>query len=135
MAKRKPREQQSKQRDGNAKMQDLDAFRENPEGQQLTTDQGLRINDDQNSLKTGERGDRQTLAHLMSRGYVEEYRSLLLFNEMIQPVEEFGPITQRLIKAVASDERRLWRSRSAIWSASYDSCPLGPVMGDTISFR
>jgi len=37
-------------------VQDLAAFRENPEEQHLTTDQGLRINDDQNSLKAGERG-------------------------------------------------------------------------------
>ena len=37
-------------------MEDLDVFREDPEGQYLTTDQGLRINDDQNSLKAGERG-------------------------------------------------------------------------------
>jgi len=31
------------------------SFREEPEGEYLTTDQGLRINDDQNSLKAGER--------------------------------------------------------------------------------
>jgi catalase len=45
-----------KQKDQNGKMEDLDVFREDPEGQYLTTDQGLRINDDQNSLKAGERG-------------------------------------------------------------------------------
>jgi catalase len=44
------------QKDQNGKMKDLDAFREVPESQYLTTDQGLRINDDQNSLKAGERG-------------------------------------------------------------------------------
>jgi catalase len=45
-----------KQKDLNAKMKDLGVFREDPEGEYLTTDQGLRINDDQNSLKAGERG-------------------------------------------------------------------------------
>ncbi len=34
----------------------LERFREDPEGQPLTTDQGLRVNDDQNSLKAGPRG-------------------------------------------------------------------------------
>jgi len=56
MAKRKPKDQNGRQRNGNAKVQDLAAFRENPAEQHLTTDQGLRINDDQNSLKAGERG-------------------------------------------------------------------------------
>jgi catalase len=45
-----------RQKDQNGKMEDLSAFREDPDGQYLTTDQGLRINDDQNSLKAGERG-------------------------------------------------------------------------------
>jgi catalase len=49
MAKRK-REELS------AKGTDLRAVRENGERQYLTTNQGLRINDDQNSLKAGERG-------------------------------------------------------------------------------
>ena len=39
-----------------AKDTDLRAVRENGESQYLTTNQGLRINDDQNSLKAGERG-------------------------------------------------------------------------------
>src|SRR5258707_3143667 len=34
----------------------LARFREDPEGQLFTTDQGLRVNDDQNSLKAGPRG-------------------------------------------------------------------------------
>lgn len=46
-----------KKRDArNAKNTDLNAFREDGDGQYLTTNQGLRINDDQNSLKAGERG-------------------------------------------------------------------------------
>jgi catalase len=49
MAKKK-REEQS------AKSADLSAFRENGDGQYLTTNQGVRINDNQNSLKAGERG-------------------------------------------------------------------------------
>ena len=39
-----------------AKIADLSGFHENSEDQSLTTNQGLRINDDQNSLKAGERG-------------------------------------------------------------------------------
>src|ERR671922_2243683 len=38
------------------KIHDLEQFREDREGQYLTTNQGLRINDDQNTLKAGERG-------------------------------------------------------------------------------
>ena len=34
----------------------LDQFRVSADGEHLTTDQGLRINDDQNSLKAGARG-------------------------------------------------------------------------------
>ena len=39
-----------------AKSADLAQFAQDNTGQYLTTDQGLRINDDQNSLKAGERG-------------------------------------------------------------------------------
>jgi len=39
-----------------AKYKALEQFREDPRGQVLTTDQGLRVNDDQNSLKAGARG-------------------------------------------------------------------------------
>ena len=39
-----------------AKVNDLAQFQENNNDQILTTNQGLRINDDQNSLKAGERG-------------------------------------------------------------------------------
>jgi catalase len=38
------------------KVDDLEKFREDAEGEYLTTNQGVRINDDQNSLKAGERG-------------------------------------------------------------------------------
>ncbi|MDO8368648.1 MAG: catalase [Saprospiraceae bacterium] len=41
---------------GNAKIQDLAKNTEQGDGQFLTTNHGLRINDDQNSLKAGERG-------------------------------------------------------------------------------
>jgi catalase len=41
---------------GLSKINDLAHSTENPEGEFLTTDQGLKINDDQNSLKAGERG-------------------------------------------------------------------------------
>ncbi len=38
------------------KVKNLEIFRERPEGEKLTSSTGLRINDDQNSLKAGERG-------------------------------------------------------------------------------
>jgi len=40
----------------NAKAQELTTFHDNPDGQYLTTNHGLRVNDDQNTLKAGERG-------------------------------------------------------------------------------
>ena len=40
----------------NAKIEDLAKNTEHGDGQFLTTNHGLRINDDQNSLKAGERG-------------------------------------------------------------------------------
>jgi catalase len=45
-----------KKKEQSAKTADLSAFKEDVDGQYLTTNQGLRINDDQNSLKAGERG-------------------------------------------------------------------------------
>ncbi|EIC83271.1 catalase HPII [Serratia sp. M24T3] len=38
------------------KLEQLDAFRDDPQGQALRTDQGIRISDNQNSLKAGVRG-------------------------------------------------------------------------------
>jgi catalase len=46
----------SKNDPGNAKLKDLGKNTEHAEGEFLTTNHGLRINDDQNSLKAGERG-------------------------------------------------------------------------------
>lgn len=40
----------------NSKQADLEQNKSNPDGQFMTTDQGVRINDDNNSLKSGERG-------------------------------------------------------------------------------
>src|SRR4051794_13667544 len=40
----------------NAKDADLEKDRESGQGEFLTTNQGVRINDDQNSLKAGQRG-------------------------------------------------------------------------------
>jgi len=42
---------QSKQRDQYGKMKDLAPFREDSDQEHLTTDQGLRINDEQNSSR------------------------------------------------------------------------------------
>src|SRR6188472_3639909 len=40
----------------NKKLTDLLQNKEDPTGEFLTTNQGVRVNDDQNSLKAGERG-------------------------------------------------------------------------------
>ncbi len=53
MAKKKPTKRPSTE---NAKINDLAGNKENGQNEFLTTNHGLRINDDQNSLKTGERG-------------------------------------------------------------------------------
>ena len=45
-----------KENEKNQKDNDLALFREDAAEEYLTTNQGLRINDDQNSLKAGERG-------------------------------------------------------------------------------
>ena len=43
-------------KENNDKAKAMVPFQENPADQYLTTNQGLRINDDQNTLKAGERG-------------------------------------------------------------------------------
>ena len=43
-------------KDKNAKAKDLATFQDNPDEQYLTTNHGLRVNDDQNTLRAGERG-------------------------------------------------------------------------------
>ncbi len=48
--------QDKKKKSETAKVSDLAQFQENSDEEILTTNQGLRINDDQNSLKAGERG-------------------------------------------------------------------------------
>ncbi|MGH9944882.1 MAG: catalase, partial [Pyrinomonadaceae bacterium] len=45
-----------KKESNNAKLDDLATVSEDGAGQYLTTNQGLRVNDDQNSLKAGDRG-------------------------------------------------------------------------------
>ena len=54
--KRRPKPPKGKSTSNNKKVNDLAPFRENSAEEFLTTNQGLRINDDQNSLKAGERG-------------------------------------------------------------------------------
>lgn len=49
-------EEKSKKKSQNTKVSDLQNAQENGHGQYLTTNQGLKINDNQNSLKAGERG-------------------------------------------------------------------------------
>ena len=46
----------NKPNDESAKQADLDLNKSNAQNQFLTTDQGVKINDDNNSLKAGERG-------------------------------------------------------------------------------
>jgi catalase len=97
--KRPARKAPGSGRPGSAKQEALEAYREDPEGQLLTTDQGVRVNDDQNSLKAGARGPslledfilREKITHFdheripervvhargaAAHGYFQVYRSL-----------------------------------------------------------
>jgi catalase len=97
--KRPARKPSGSAKPSSAKQAALDRFREDPEGQLLTTDQGLRISDDQNSLKASARGPslledfilREKITHFdheripervvhargaAAHGYFEVYRSL-----------------------------------------------------------
>ena len=97
--KRPARKAPGSTRPGSAKQEALDAYREDPEGQLLTTDQGVRVNDDQNSLKASARGPslledfilREKITHFdheripervvhargaAAHGYFQVYRSL-----------------------------------------------------------
>jgi catalase len=97
--KRLARKPSGSAKPSSAKQAALDRFREDPEGQLLTTDQGLRISDDQNSLKASARGPslledfilREKITHFdheripervvhargaAAHGYFEVYRSL-----------------------------------------------------------
>jgi catalase len=56
MSKGKKQTNNSKKQENNDKVNDLATATEDSTGQYLTTNQGLRINDNQNSLKAGERG-------------------------------------------------------------------------------
>ena len=51
-----PSDSQKNSTTENKKLTDLEPNKEDLTGQFLTTNQGLRVNDDQNSLKAGERG-------------------------------------------------------------------------------
>src|SRR6195952_443341 len=51
-----PKKDNSESAIENAKIADLAKDTENPTGQFMTTNQGVKINDDQNSLKAGDRG-------------------------------------------------------------------------------
>ncbi|MCE7042455.1 catalase HPII [Dyadobacter sp. CY312] len=48
--------QNEKSKNSNQKLEDLERFKEYGSGEFLTTNQGLKVNDNQNSLKAGERG-------------------------------------------------------------------------------
>ena len=54
--KEKNKSGKGRQQEDSDKVNDLAPFREDGDGAFLTTNQGVRVNDDQNSLKTGERG-------------------------------------------------------------------------------
>ena len=49
------------------KLDDLDEFREDGCGEHLTTNQGVRINDNQNSLKAGDRGSTLSKISIFAR--------------------------------------------------------------------
>ena len=126
MAKKKRAEQGTK--DG-----DLRGVRESGESQYLTTNQGLRINDDQNSLKAGERGPslledfhlREKITHFdheripervvhargsAAHGYFQVYKSLAPLTKaaFLQDPSVKAPVFVRFSTVVGSNEN--WTS-------------------------
>jgi catalase len=125
--KRPARRPSSPARPGSAKQEALDRFREDPEGQLLTTDQGLRINDDQNSLKAGARGPslledfilREKITHFdheripervvhargaAAHGYFQVYRSLSRYTRaaVLQDPDKKTPVFVRFSTVAGS---------------------------------
>jgi hypothetical protein len=56
-------------------------------------------------FNTGAQGDTDTLVDFMSRGYVEEYRGLLFFDALADALAEVDPVTEKIVRRVAIDER------------------------------
>lgn len=56
MAKRKAQQDPAVDQPENDKIKSLEPFMEDSEGELMNTNTGLKINDDQNSLKAGDRG-------------------------------------------------------------------------------
>jgi catalase len=125
--KRPARRPSSPARPDSAKQEALDRFREDPEGQLLTTDQGLRINDDQNSLKAGARGPslledfilREKITHFdheripervvhargaAAHGYFQVYRSLSRYTRaaFLQDPDKKTPVFVRFSTVAGS---------------------------------
>jgi catalase len=125
--KRPARRPSSPARPGSAKQEALDRFREDPEGQLLTTDQGLRINDDQTSLKAGARGPslledfilREKITHFdheripervvhargaAAHGYFQVYRSLSRYTRaaFLQDPDKKTPVFVRFSTVAGS---------------------------------
>jgi len=111
------------------KVDDLDGFREDGSGEHLTTNQGLRINDNQNSLKAGERGPslledfhlREKITHFdheripervvhargaAAHGYFQVYESLAQLHESRVSSR---PLTQNAGLCALLDRSRLAR--------------------------
>lgn len=55
-------------------------------------------------FKNEEQGNLDSLVHVLSRGYVEEYRGMLFFEAMAEALDH-DRLTSRLFKRVAQDER------------------------------
>ena len=125
--KRPARKPSGPARPDSAKQEALDRFREDPEGQLLTTDQGLRINDDQNSLKAGARGPslledfilREKITHFdheripervvhargaAAHGYFQVYRSLSRYTRaaFLQDPDKKTPVFVRFSTVAGS---------------------------------
>ena len=124
----------------NDKVKDLGKFREDSAREYITTNQGLRINDDQNSLKAGERGPslledfllREKITHFdheriperivhargtAAHGYFQVYKSMARFNESeVSP----GSLSQNAgIRTLLDGGRiawfdRIWREMCAV---------------------
>jgi hypothetical protein len=56
-------------------------------------------------FNNGRQGDLDSLVDFMSRGYVEEYRSLLLFDALADALAQVDPVTEKLVRRISVEER------------------------------
>ena len=132
-----------KENEKNQKDKDLAMFQEDATEEYLTTNQGLRINDDQNSLKAGERGPslledfhlREKITHFdheripervvhargsAAHGFFQVYESMAPYTKakFLQDPSVKTPVFVRFSTVAGSRDRRTWRGMRAVSPSS-----------------